>query len=53
MPEALAALVVYDPEESAAHNMEQMTAALETVSTGEVTQSVRDTNSDAGPITAG
>ena len=53
MPEALAALVVYDPEESAEHNMEQMTAALETVSTGEVTQAVRDTNSDAGPITAG
>jgi len=53
MPEALAALVVYYPEESAEHNMEQMTAALETVSTGEVTQAVRDTNSDAGPITAG
>jgi DAK2 domain fusion protein YloV len=53
MPEALAALVVYDPEESAEHNMKQMTAALETVSTGEVTQAVRDTNSDAGPITAG
>ena len=53
MPEALAALVVYDPEESAAHNMKQMTAVLETVSTGEVTQAVRDTNSDAGPITAG
>ena len=53
MPEALAALVVYDPEESAEHNMEQMTAALGTVSTGEVTQAVRDTNSDAGPITAG
>lgn len=53
MPEALAALVVYDPEESAEHNMKQMTAALETVSTGEVTQAVRDTNSDAGQITAG
>ncbi len=53
MPEALAALVVYDPEESAEHNMKQMTAVLETVSTGEVTQAVRDTNSDAGPITAG
>ena len=53
MPEALAALVVYDPEESAEHNMKQMTAVLETVSTGEVTQAVRDTISDAGPITAG
>jgi hypothetical protein len=53
MPEALAALVVYDPEESAEHNMKQMTAVLETVSTGEVTQAVRDTNSDAGQITAG
>jgi DAK2 domain fusion protein YloV len=53
MPEALAALVVYDPEESAEHNLKQMTAVLETVSTGEVTQAVRDTNSDAGQITAG
>ena len=53
MPAALAALVVYDPEESAEHNMEQMTEALETVATGEVTQAVRDTNSDAGPITTG
>ena len=53
MPEALAALVVYDPESSADANLEQMSEALESVATGEVTQAVRDTNSDAGPITAG
>ncbi|MCX6541765.1 MAG: DAK2 domain-containing protein [Actinobacteria bacterium] len=53
MPEALAALVVYDPEESAEHNGAEMTEAAASVATGEVTQAVRDTNSDAGQITVG
>ena len=53
MPEALAALVVYDPEESAEHNGAEMTDAAASVATGEVTQAVRDTNSDAGQITVG
>ena len=53
MPEALAALIVYDPEATAAHNGRQMGAAAESVATGEVTQAVRDTNSDVGPIVAG
>jgi uncharacterized protein len=53
MPEALAALVVYDPDASADENHEQMSTAASTVVTGEVTQAVRDTNSDAGPIRKG
>ncbi len=53
MPEALAALVVYDPEASGADNGAQMTAAAEAVATGEVTRAVRDSNSEAGPIKEG
>jgi hypothetical protein len=53
MPEGLAALVVYDPEAPAASNAEQMAAAAEAVSTGEVTTAVRDTASDAGRVSAG
>ena len=53
MPEALAALIVYDPEAGADGNAEEMSEAIETVRTGEVTQAVRDSNSDAGPIRAG
>ena len=53
MPEALACLVVYDPESSAEHNAREMTAAANSVATGEITQAVRDTESDAGAITAG
>jgi len=53
MPEALASLVVYDPEVSAEHNAREMGAAAESVATGEITQAVRDTESDAGAITTG
>jgi DAK2 domain fusion protein YloV len=53
MPEALAALVVYDPEASAEDNAGEMLEAAESVATGEVTQAVRDSNSDAGPIAVG
>ncbi|MEO7398068.1 MAG: DAK2 domain-containing protein [Ilumatobacteraceae bacterium] len=53
MPEALAALVVYDPEASAVTNAQEMGAAAESVATGEVTRSVRDAASDAGQITTG
>ena len=53
MPEALAALVVYDPEASGADNGAEMTAAAEAVATGEVTRAVRDSNSEAGPIKEG
>jgi hypothetical protein len=53
MPEALAALVVYDPEASCADNADAMTEAADSVQTGEVTRSVRDTNSEIGPIKEG
>ncbi|MFN8022872.1 MAG: DAK2 domain-containing protein [Acidimicrobiales bacterium] len=53
MPEALAALVVYDPEASADDNGAEMTDAASSVATGEVTQAVRDTNSPAGAIAEG
>jgi DAK2 domain fusion protein YloV len=53
MPEALAALVVYDPEAGVEENEAEMAEAAESVTTGEVTQAVRATNSDAGPIAEG
>jgi DAK2 domain fusion protein YloV len=53
MPEALAALVVLDPEASAEDNAAGMTAAAESVATGEVTQAVRDAGSPAGPVRVG
>ncbi len=53
MPEALAALVSYDPEASAESNARSMSSAAESVATGEVTQAVRDTNTDAGKVTEG
>ncbi len=53
MPEALAALVVYDPEADVADNAEEMADAASSMATGEVTRAVRDTDSPAGPIAAG
>ncbi len=53
MPAALAALVVYDPEADADVNLAQMTDGAQSVATGEITQAVRDANSDVGAITAG
>jgi len=53
MPEALAALVSYDPETSAQSNAQTMAAAADSVATGEVTQAVRDTTTDAGQVTTG
>lgn len=53
MPEALAALVVYDPEDGCGANLAAMTAAAEATHTGEITQAVRDTSSPAGPVTTG
>jgi hypothetical protein len=53
MPEALACLVVYDPEADVEANGAEMAEAAESVATGEVTQAVRATNSDAGPIGEG
>ncbi len=53
MPEALAALVLYDPEADATTNCGEMTDAALSVVTGEITQAVRDTSSPIGPISAG
>ncbi len=53
MPEALAALVSYDPEADVDANSEAMSEAAQSVATGEVTQAVRDTNTDAGAVKNG
>lgn len=53
MPEALAALVFYDPEATAADNATNMTGAAQAVATGEVTQAVRDSKADVGVIHTG
>ena len=51
--EGLAALMAYDPSASADDNQSAMADAVADVVTGEVTQAVRDTESDLGPIAAG
>jgi DAK2 domain fusion protein YloV len=53
MPEALAALVAYDPEAGVDDNLAAMTAATAGLVTGEITQAVRDAPSPAGPVRAG
>lgn len=51
--EGVAALVEYDPEAPAGANATAMASSVAAVVAGEVTQAVRDSSSDAGPITAG
>jgi dihydroxyacetone kinase-like predicted kinase len=51
--EALAALVAYDPQATPAQNVDAMTEAAQRVSTGEITQAVRDSVAESGPIEAG
>lgn len=53
MAEGLAALVVYDPEAGCDINGEEMREAAGSVTTGEVTQAVRDTKTDIGEIHEG
>ncbi len=53
MPEALAALVHYDPEGTAESNAEAMNSAISTVATGEVTCAVRSTKTEAGQVNEG
>jgi len=53
VPEALAALVEYDPNADLDDNETTMSAARERVRTGEVTQAVRDTVADGGAIKKG
>jgi uncharacterized protein len=51
--EAFAALMGYDPEAPADENAKELTELAANVVAGEVTQAVRDSTSDAGPIHAG
>ncbi len=53
VPEALAALVEYDPSADLEENESTMSSARERVRTGEVTQAVRDTVVDVGQIRKG
>jgi DAK2 domain fusion protein YloV len=51
--EGFAALVAYDPEADSAENAGEMADAAAAVVAGEVTQAVRDSSCDVGPIAAG
>jgi len=51
--EALAALVAYDPDASLKDNLVAMTEAAERVAAGEITQAVRDSSAECGPIEQG
>ncbi len=51
--EGVAALLAYDPAASAQENAAAMTASAATVTAGEVTRAVRDTECDLGPIRRG
>ncbi len=51
--EALAALVVYDPDADVAANVAAMSEAAERVRAGEVTQAVRDSKAECGDIRKG
>ncbi len=51
--EGFAALVAYDPEAEAAENAAEMTEAADNVVAGEVTQAVRASSCDLGPIAEG
>jgi len=51
--EGFASLLEFDPEASAEDNAASMAAAAANIVAGEVTQAVRDANSDAGPVTTG
>jgi hypothetical protein len=53
VPEALAALVEYDPNALLDENASSMRAALERVRTGEVTQAVRDAAVEGSQVRAG
>ncbi len=51
--EGFAALLSYDPEAEAADNGDEMAEAASNVVAGEVTQAVRDSSCDVGPIAEG
>lgn len=51
--EGIASLMAYDPQTTAEANAESMTDTASGVVAGEVTQAVRESTSDAGPIAEG
>ncbi len=51
--EGFAALMCYDPEARADENAKEMTALASNVVAGQVTEAVRDSTSDVGPIAEG
>ena len=51
--EGFASLLEFDPEAAAEDNAAAMTEAAASIVAGEVTQAVRDANSDAGPVAVG
>jgi uncharacterized protein len=53
MPEALAALMAFDTRADHVANERQMTDAIGSVATGEVTRAVRDSRSAVGPVAEG
>lgn len=50
IPQAISALIVFNPEATLEENYEAMTAAKDEVKTGQVTYAVRDTNSNGVDI---
>lgn len=53
VPEGLASLVPYDPDDSLDENVSAMTSAVEAVRCGEITQAVRDASADGFDVVAG
>ncbi|NLD76562.1 MAG: DAK2 domain-containing protein [Acidimicrobiales bacterium] len=53
IPEGFAALLAYDPEAGGEQNAAGMSDAAQNVLAGEVTQAVRESTCDAGPIAEG
>jgi hypothetical protein len=51
--EGFAALLAYDPEAEGAANVAEMAEAASNVVAGEITQAVRDSSCDVGPIAEG
>jgi DAK2 domain fusion protein YloV len=51
--EGFAALLAYDPQAESKENAEEMTEAAANVVAGEVTQAVRDSSCEVGPIATG
>jgi DAK2 domain fusion protein YloV len=53
VPQGVAALLAFNPEETLEHNLEAMSVVLDTVTSLEVTQAVRDTSLGGKSVNAG